>query len=245
MPANNISRRTIVRGAAWSAPVIAAASTVPAYAASICQDVAYQPVLSTSTITRSSSTSATGKFNPTITPSSPTGPVKPTVNVSFTASATGGKIISAVQNLAVAGQQNQLGYNGAGDLATDGIELIQRGPIGYAARQILNITFDRPVSNLKFTLADFDQSNYLDQVAVSGSPIITNASGVSGSGTPTSPLGPNRNRGDLRSDNTNSRSLVQYTQPTTSVTLEFWSKTGAGSQQIFLSKMSFTASTCP
>lgn len=33
-----ISRRTLVRGAAWSAPVIAASAAVPAYAASYCTD---------------------------------------------------------------------------------------------------------------------------------------------------------------------------------------------------------------
>lgn len=33
-PKRTISRRTIVKGAAWSLPVIAAATAVPAYAAS-------------------------------------------------------------------------------------------------------------------------------------------------------------------------------------------------------------------
>lgn len=245
MPSSHITRRRLAQGAAWSAPMILAAGAVPAHAVSICDEVSYAPALNSNTVTRASDSSATGAFNPVTPVNSPTGPVKPTVAVTFKATALGGKTLNSAQNLTVAGQQLDLGYNGAGDLATNGLELIQSGPIGYAARQTLTITFDRPVKNLAFTIADLDRAGYLDQVALSGSPTVSNGSNVSGAGTTTSPLGPATNVGDRKSDDVTTRSDIRYSQPVTSVTIDFWSKQGTLSQQVFISGMSFTASTCP
>lgn len=237
----HLSRRTVAAAALWSAPVIALSGAAPAMAVTKCGPATYDANFTTSTYARSSSTS--GRLTASAAGRDP-------VTVTVASTAVGGKLIGA-GSLSVAGD-TQAGYNGVGDLRSDGLMLQQSGGTGgNSSRQTVTFTFDRPVSGLSFVLADLDRKGsgtsgagfYHDAVAVTPTPQVVNAANVTGSATTVNPLR-SSNVAEVSADNTAHRSNVSIAGPVTSFTLQFWSATGTDGQQVFLRDLVFTASGC-
>lgn len=124
---------------------------------------------------------------------------------------------------------------------------------GYPSRQVLTITFDRPVSDLRFTIADIDRrgsgesttdtNSYHDGIAVSPTVAVVNGGNVTGAGTTGDPLRTTR-VGERNSDDVTRRSAVSVREQTKSVSITCWSITGSYHQQVFLTGMSFKAQGC-
>ncbi|MGO2750420.1 MAG: hypothetical protein ACTIA6_10260 [Pseudoclavibacter sp.] len=148
------SRRTIVAGAAWSIPVIAATMAAPAHAASQCD-----PNVTldwASNFTRTSNVSGTGSVT------TPAGEV-----ITFTLSSALGPRLSIPAG-------SSLGTNAAGLLISDR-QTVAAADLSYDTRyrQRVTITFDTPIQNLRFSIADVDGINsggsfYREYVAVTG-----------------------------------------------------------------------------
>ena len=223
MTTHTISRRTVAKGALWTAPAISLAAAAPAVAASpscvsytgaFTQPRSYDPVPMAYTFTGSDGS---------------------TVTVSLSTRAYGGKTLMR-PNLTAAGNDLQ-NYNGAGDLRDDGLQLQQQGPGG----QVLTFSFSQEVSNLQFTVADIDNdgTRYRDSIVLSPAPTtVTNGRAVVGAGTTAAPL---RTTGtsQVTSDTLANRSTVTMADPLSSFSLDFSSSTGTTAQQIFITSMSF------
>lgn len=236
-------RRAIAKGLLWTVPSAVVATTAPAFAAS-CPPQAYTAPFTTEYYRRESTTAATGQ-------SSPVEGAQP-VTYTVTSESIGGKNLQP-SNLTVAGDING-GYNGLGDLRSDGLQLQQTGGTGgYPSRQVLTITFDRPVSDLRLTIADIDRrgssdlttstSTYHDGIAVAPTVAVVNSGSVTGAANTGDPLRATR-VGERNSDDMTTRSTVSVLEPTRSVSITYWSITGSYYQQVFLTGMSFTAEGC-
>lgn len=165
-PARSVSRRTLVKGAAWSIPVIAAASAIPHAAASVtCGDkvINWNQVPTGTAVTPGTLLSAAGS------------------SVTATVTATGTTTLS--DNLHVlAGPDGGL----PGEFLNIGV------PGGGQFEESVTVTFSQPVTNVSFTLGDID--SYVDnafQESVSLSPqsfsVVSLGSEVTGSGTSADP----------------------------------------------------------
>lgn len=221
-----ITRRSVVKGVSWSAPVVAAAAAAPAFAVSCGSPLTYTGKFtqaSSSTIPRSYTYSAPGGAS---------------VVLSVATSAYGGKVLAA-NNLTAAGNSSA-GYNGLGNLLqVDGLLLQQAG----AGGQKLTITLSKPVTDLAFTIADIDWngSNYQDSVWVSPSPTsVSLGTAVTGKASQSSPLKALKTGSVLSSASANWAS-VTMAGPVSSFTVDFSSTTGNVAQQIFLTGLSFKA----
>ncbi|MCZ6937792.1 hypothetical protein EJ130_05800 [Micrococcus luteus] len=224
MPA--ITRRSVVKGVSWSAPVVAVAAAAPALAVSCGNPLTY-----------------TGKFaqgNSYTIPRSYTysAPGGASVVLSVATSAYGGKVLQG-SNLTAAGNINA-GYNGAGNLLqVDGLQLQQEG----AGGQKLTIAFSKPVTDLTFTIADIDWngSNYQDSVWVSPSPTsVSLGTAVTGEASQSTPFKALKTGQVLSSTSANWAS-VTMAGPVSSFVVDFSSNTGNVAQQIFLTGLSFKA----
>ncbi len=246
------SRRNVVRGAAWSVPVIAVATAAPAFAASPC--VNRSVVVSTSTAattapaqgyTRTSNTAASWR---TADPDG-AGTVYSAANIAVTATKLG---------------QLEYGFNTATNnlipYATGGvtgISINQRptattSPRGYAQRSETTFNFQRLVYNLSFTIADISKSGsatgtsaFWDAVWVESDgtwSVTTRDIDVVGGGTSSmDPLTPRNNAPDVGDTDPNNVTLT-FTTRCTYVKLYYWSATKAtssgGGQGITISNMS-------
>lgn len=218
----NVSRRSVTAGTLWSAPAVAIAAAAPAVAVSAC-------VTYTGAFTQPSS------YNPVPLSYTFRGSDGSTVTVSLSTASYGGKTLLS-NNLTAAGNVNK-GYNGMGDLATDGLQLQQQGTGG----QRLTFTFSQPVSNLSFVVADIDNSGkqYRDSVTLSPAPTsVVNGSSLTGSGGTGDPLRATTTS-PVNSDNKANRSTVTMAGPLSSMTVDFSSSTGTVAQQVFITGMTF------
>lgn len=227
-----ISRRTVARGALWTAPSIIVSTAAPAYAAS-CAAVNYAAPLNASTVQTASTTSATGTAT-----SSTTG--TDAVTYKITSSAGSGTILGAA-NESTAGGGPTSYYNGTGDLGSDGLQLQQNGGV---TGQTITFTFSRAVTDLTFTVADIDSAGtgYYDAVSFSLAPTtIVNGAAVKGAGTKASPLQAINANQQVNSSTLANRSTVTFSGPLTTFSMTFSSATGTTAQQIFLTQMRFTS----
>lgn len=241
------SRRSVVRGAAWSVPVVSMAATAPAFAASCgSTDVAYTLDWGNNALTTyvaPSNPSGTGTKIGTATVLAPAGSGGSSLIVTFS-SVTAGSMVRATDNLSVSSETN-VGGLGLGR----GLNIAHADPIpaGYNNRQDISISFSRAVTNLRFTITDIDatQGNWVDQVAVSGARNGVPVSTVAGSGTVNDPWMPTTygNRG-----NNSNQGNVTVTFPSvaanTPFVFSFWNMSGDGNQRVFLSDFTFTAKGC-
>lgn len=148
------SRRTVVRGAAWSVPVIAVATSAPAFATSPCANkTALLPVTWSGTSTTTSQTGTT------------TNGTTVSVTAAYTRSGlTPGSIGSG--NL---GSQ-------AASRAGDSFAIVNNSPAllsGDASTnfQTVTFTFSQPVFGLTFSIDDIDRgSGYWDWVSLNATP---------------------------------------------------------------------------
>lgn len=138
------------------------------------------------------------------------------------------------------------GGSNLGGLGVTGLQLQQSGGSAtYGSRQTVTFSFDRPVSNLSFYIVDLDRTgSYFDHVALSGKPTITLVGAVTGTGTTTDGLRTTLAAADLSPNNGRGNAKVTYTSTLTSFTADFWSASGTGGQQVFITGFTFTAAGC-
>jgi hypothetical protein len=217
------SRRTIVRGAAWSVPVIAAATTAPAFAASPCDT----PLTGTVSFAQNGnyrrSSAAFGTANVTMSDGS-------TLGVTFTSTMTAGYSRDA-RNFVAGSASAFPGSLALVQVRNDGNNAVTRG-------QDVLIEFDRPVFNVVLPLSAFSYpaNNYRDAAWVDPAPsagTIVNGSNVTGNGTTGSPF---------RNPSSGSHLDIPYSGPTTRTTMTFGGGT-AGLSSIKIHYLDFNTGT--
>lgn len=243
------SRRNVVRTAAWTVPVVAASTAVPAYAAS-CGSTSYAWRLdwggSSSPYTRSNTiVNGIQTGSATITGVAGTSPM----TVSFS-SKMNGTMQRDADNLRLSTQLTQTDtVNNVGGTGGPGLNIshLEAIPSGSGNNQELSISFNRAVSNLAFTITDIDISNgnWNDRVELtgdrSGSGPNISGSGTSGDPWRASSTGNAGNGSSARNLN------VSYNVPiaaNTPIVLKFYNSSGNGNQRIFLSDFTFDALGC-
>ena len=205
------SRRSVVRGAAWSVPVVAVAATAPAFAASPCTNrTALLPVSWSSSY---STTQQTGSIAGS-----------PVVNVTagYTSTLLGGGALNA-QNLTPTSVA----------ATRDSISLVNNSPTTLSLNaegnfQTVTFTFARDVYGLTFSIDDIDRvaGSYHDHVFLSGAPetpTVTLGSAVTGAGTSGSPWRTTASSGDNATSQTVTVTYPNGMVPMTSLTLRFYS----------------------
>lgn len=241
------TRRNVVRTAAWTVPVVAVNTAVPAWAAS-CG--------STSTTWRLDwgNTSTTSWTQPAVANSIQTGDAVITGTTGTTPMAvtfrsqTFGSMQRDGDNLRVSSALSPAANNVGGLNQGPGLNISHASPLpsGRGNRQEIQISFSRPVTNLSFTIADTDWSNgnWDDRVELTGTRTAT-TNGIQGAGTQNDPW--MASNGGNAGNNSGARNItVTYASlaANTAITLTFWNDSGNGNQRIFLSDLTFTASGC-
>jgi hypothetical protein len=239
------TRRTLVRGAAWSVPVVAAATTAPAFAASPCgSSYTWKLDWGTTSYAKNGANLGTATVN-NVTGTYP-------ITVSFTSSVTGtflNNIVRHSTNLNIEAGMKDIGALGINE---QGLELWHQSSANSdSAYQTVQVHFDRSVSGLAFTITDIDFSlgNFSDRVAVSGNRIGTPASTyVIGSGTYGDPWRPRDsspspinmpdtgdNRGNV---------AVKFQAPVTDFEIRYWNRGGSGQQAVWIGDLTWSALGC-
>lgn len=214
------TRRTVTRAAAWSVPVVVAATTAPAFAASCPR--ARATVSDLTTFARTSATRWTATFDV-----DGTGP-RSAIDVTIEATYDPGM---RVRNDANGGPRDNFTITGpVGGLGTYGLVLAQR-PTEDTPRSRLHaaghyrFTFARPVSNLTFTVTNIDSAtgDCLDSVALTPgftfAPLPTTLQGVGTSGNPFRPRSPSAPIDGTNSTAGNVR--ITYAGPLTTFTIDY------------------------
>jgi hypothetical protein len=245
------SRRSVVRGAAWSVPVVSMAATAPAFAAS-CGSTDYSYALDWNTASIGTTTSGNAVTAYVLT-AGPAGSAP--IGVSFKSTTTG-TVTRDTDNLAVSSENN------VGNLGGKALNISHASPItaGYNNRQTVAISFDRAVTGLSFYLSDIDSqltqsggwwnpttSGWWDRVSLSGSYTPTRDTNVRGGGTTNDPWYYNDSDTNVGNNAAGARVRVVYSgtiAANTPITLEYWSTQAGGNQRIFLTDMSWTARGC-
>lgn len=268
------SRRHVLKAGAWAAPAVVLASAAPAYATSnggavlpapaplrVCKDVPHQLIWSTAAMRGAGSTrTAVARSSAPVPAGTSVTEVAVTLKSTFVGNMSGLNNRNG-KNMTVTGHE-------VGNLGTVGLELYQGISTSRARAeatdrhldaQVLEVVFDRPVSGLSFTITDIDGAvdQFADRVSVSGATYTeTHARTVSGSGSTDDPwTGPASNVSHQTSAEGNVK--VTFTQTVTAFSLRFWNAEDGrwwlgtnnvlkqnGAQAIFLSNLSFYASTC-
>lgn len=214
------TRRSVMRAAAWTVPVIALATAAPAQAASRCVNKTNFNALTTGT-------------KPTAIPFPGTG-VTATLSYVGYGGFTGSTTNGAVQNGPQGGNPNTqkwIKFENATASSGSGLDV--------------KIVFSEPVSKLSFTLFDLDWApgNHRDAVIATTPPTSSvRASALEGSGTAASPWR-KTTEGEIPSTSLNGNVQLFYSGPITEVTFRYYQAlTGLGSnhnQLIGLSDLAF------
>lgn len=243
------SRRTLVRGAAWSVPVISIAAAAPAFAASPCSDT-YAYALDWGNTAKTTYTAPTGNAATKVGTASalaPTGSGAAAVGVTFTSTFVSNNNTDrrANDNLTVPAT------SGIGGLvpAQQGL-LISHGSTSSSRngfRQEVVIHFNRSVTGLAFTITDVDSLNngWWDQIELTGTRTGTYNTGILvGSGTAGDPWRTISGNNSIATTSGDGNVAITYTAPVTDITLTFWSTENGGNQLIRLSDFAFSAKGC-
>jgi hypothetical protein len=264
LPSNMPSRRNVVRSAAWTVPVVAASTAVPAYAAS-CGSTTYRYTLTWRTVTYGTTTTGSGSTLTKTGTASIAGPAGSSPVVATFTSTQVGTDSRTAGNLTV--QANN--YPNVGATGGTGLLLQHQNIVAgrNASRQVVRIQFDRPVTGLRFTITDIDANNaaggnqsadFYDRVELTGNRTFT-ATGRGGGnvyviGTGVAGSENNANEGPWRmynnstvaSDNGDNAGnvAVTYAGAVQDITLTYWNARGTGNQAIFLGGFTFDALGC-
>ena len=221
------SRRTVVRGAAWSVPVIAVVATAPAYAASACPAT----TLVWSTL-----------GNGNVFTSTTVGAVTVTLTVSGVTNANNNRTISTNQT---GGQSSNLRFysgsaNGSSQTVTFSFTRTSTGaPVN--------------VTNLSFSFLDIDSGgagNWDDRVSVNTGGfgyIVQSTTYVQGTGAAATPFraASANTSANTGATSTNGNVAVTWTAPVSSVSFTYSQGVAAGgSPFIGISNMSFQPVIC-
>jgi hypothetical protein len=228
-----LTRRSLTRGAVWTAPAIVVGVAAPAYAASCTS--AYRLNWGTTPYTTSSNSGSA-------TVSATSGGGTPVV-VTFASTITG-SVNRSSENLTVPATTN-IGGLGAGER---GLSLRHTNiSSGRSNRQTVNITFSRPVTGLSFTFTDIDSNeswlsgDFWDRIELSGVRTFVSAANVTGQGTQAQPWYLNNDDNDLGDTSSAGNVTVTYAAAVTSITVVYWSNQAGGDQRVFLGDFTFTA----
>lgn len=256
------SRRSVVRGAAWSVPVVAVAATAPAYAASPCDPIARTIDWGTTQYTRSSVTSSTY----TIPDPDGTGPGQAlTLTISTTTIGSNTQTGPQATNGADDNLRLFTGQVGGSSASTNHLTLHQ-SPINNANksnnltnanRTITRFSFSRTVASLGFTLRDIDATtnDFWDAIALVGlgsttvTGTATDPASVIGAGTTANPWR-GATAGTRIEGNQNNGNVVVSMTNVTGFDLYYWNITSAssgqidGDQKVFLSTFDVTYKPC-
>lgn len=239
------TRRTLVRGAAWSVPVVAIATAAPAFAASPCSDLYnYRLVWGTTPYSKGTATATSTTSSATIP--APAGAVS-SLAVSFTAARVGTTTLATTNLDLVAGSSNTGGLGQQAIAMRNATTALTRD----LGRQEMTITFGRPVRNLVLTITDIDiDLTYNDQVDLSVVPTsVKRPATVVGDGSPTgstATTGPFRNTtaGNLLPESGAGNVELTYAGPLSSVTIRYWNSGLAGQQAIYITDLKMDALGC-
>lgn len=170
------TRRTVLRGAAWTAPAVVAAGSAPALAASTnpCEPVPVTVDWQSASYVRNSSTSGVYTI-----PLSDGSTVTMQLSSTFTNMSAGGVTApSATSNDNLRLSQFNIAGTGEPGLVLHQNDLKYQGLYGY---QTLTVTFSRTISSISFAVTDIDwnPTDFRDAVRPSGNLTATPSSGVS------------------------------------------------------------------
>lgn len=253
------SRRNIVRGAAWSVPVVAVAATAPAFAASPCDTQTYTidwGNSSVTTFTPPTNPGGSGTKVATAIALAPAGSGSASLTATFTSTVSSSNITRADDNLLLSDETN-VGGLGLGR----GLNLSHESPIteGYANRQTLTISFNRAVTGLNFWITDIDSTRsgsgtrrdpftgWYDRVTLSGTYAQVRDTNLRGTGSSSDPWYYVDEDTNIGNESPGARVKVTYNgtiAANSPITLEYWSTLGGSNQRIFLSDMSWSAKGC-
>lgn len=247
------TRRTIMRSAAWGVPVVSLAAAAPAFALT-CVGAAQGFSLNWT-----SNTYTVDKTLPVhVGKGIATGPVgSPSIEVTFRSSVFG-TTTRAGDNLTV------LTENNIGGLGINrGLQLRHTNfNGGFNNREVVQISFDRAISGLSFTMTDIDSvaNGFYDRVSLDGTrsftvtPRNTNSNYVHGNGLnvaeTSDSVGPWRQRnGDSSLALDSNQGNVTVTYPgtiakNTPITLDYWSSNAGTNQQVFFGNFTFMSAGC-
>lgn len=266
-PENAVRRRTLARGVAWSAPVLAAAAAVPAYAASQVNCQNYRGILDWNQVPQGTSFAGT-TFTTTV----------PGVTMTGTNVMNSGEVPTLASGQVNNGTINY-DYVRANYTALtpeyDAAVPYETGPFGpvfnisgldgaaaatavpqVVAQQTVTFTFSEPVTNLSFTVYDIDyvnlggtadqdpvnRHNHRDRVGFSPAPssgVPGGAGSIQGSGSLADPY----LQSTLGADGT---MTVTFAGPLTTLTMVYDSfSTYQGAEHINLSNFALTACLIP
>lgn len=236
-------RRALVRGAAWATPAVALGFAAPALAASPCAPQAYAVTFADGSYSRSGGA--------------------PTTQASGVATATGS---TGGSSFAFTVRSVNVGSvtRDAGNLLAQSASILAAGVPGRAievwhtaaagAGQVVTVTFDRAVSDLRFTLLDIDTSGnttgFLDNVSLTPAPTAftyANPNYLQGTGVTGNTFRPRAGVATSPASSSNGNVSVTIAGPTSSVAIRFVNgRTGgaAAGQSIGISSMTFTAAGC-
>lgn len=225
--AGGLSRRSVVRGAAWSVPVVSMAATAPAFAASCLSTVVSTMNLATLTGSSGATLKVTSTFR--------------------------GGLTAGDWNL----RTDDTGQMPSGWLEFENKPRGDGGYSNPTVYQDIELKFSTPVSQLSFDLADIDTSggvnnnqvyaNYWDAIAIHSTTASYSASGMgsslTGSGTLSAPW--RQNNFALNPPNSNAaqsnRLTVDFTSDVQTFTFRYWSVAGrsgyTGTQAVWLGNM--------
>ncbi|WP_322920228.1 hypothetical protein [Nocardioides renjunii] len=268
-PTLSTSRRALVRGAAWSVPVVTMAATAPAFAASPCSDrYTYQLNWGTTPYSRTSFRASSATVSSLDSSA---------VTVSFASVSYSNDVVNntttsnnrpdQTRNLTVPANtgtgttQDPVVTSLGGRQGERGVMLYHAASTpGRGNRQEVTITFSRPVRGLSFYVTDIDTITnpaYSDRVEVlarTGTGAIVGFAnvkdGVTGNGVNGDPW---LRAGDSNVGENAGGAQVQVNFPTTTtgaadvktVTITYWNNSG-GTQyhRVFLGDLNFTAIGC-
>lgn len=258
------SRRSVLRAAAWTAPAVSVAVAVPAFAATsgpvACADANYE-INWASNYTARSGTAVAQLKKAAGAGTVGAAPLTLTVSSQFFGSMEAASSGDGTSNLAVSP------FN-VGGTAMRGLTIMQRAKQGVTTygntnrsnhRQEVTLLFNRPVTNLQFKLTDIDSMDpawsngqYQDRVFVSGTPSGGRANQVTGTGRANDPWKPSGV--NIQQDpSTGARGNVDVSyanQPASAVyKITYWNDQSGtlasrGLQGVFLTNLTFTASSC-
>lgn len=256
------SRRNVVRTVAWTVPVVAASTAVPAYAAS-CGSTSYAWRLDWADNTTSDA------FTTSYSVAKPAGANAVHVGTAVVTGPSGSSPVTVTFRNSVVGADRRHATNltveNTANIGNLGAQ--ERGLLLWntdilegrnASRQVVEVTFSRAVSNLRFTITDIDSNDqrgsgndYRDQVELTGvrTAVATSRVGggfyVVGSGTQASPwqmYDDDIPAADSADDRGNL--AVTYPGPVSSFRLDYWNASGNGQQAVFLGDFTFDALGC-
>lgn len=259
LDATRTSRRTLVRGAAWTVPVVAVATAAPAFAASPCDPLVNQTIdwdaPATTTWSRTNSNSGTASYDP----DGATGEI-PSLSMTVAANYSGN--MRAGFEFPQGRQNPSLRVTSPiGGLGVSGLALYQAttstNPQGRNEMGSYTFTFSRPVTNLRLTLTDIDSAfgDFWDVVELSPGYTVTSQ----GSGLVADNGGPNNgqrfyrntNNGPVDNETGNAGNLgLRYAGPISTFTVSYWNGASQFSdgvdtdQVVYISDLTFDYKPC-